>query len=266
MRSIIPRMEQPDPIAESTPPDGGETSPQGPEPPVPGQSSFLTKVKRAWGAWYVMVPLVFAIGLGTGYVMWGRTTPTASAAVEIPENVTRYDIPTEGDPAIGPEDAKITVVEFSDYQCPYCTKWYNEVFDRLLNEYPDEVRFVYRDFPLSSIHPEAVPAAIAAHCAGDQGAYWDFHRALFSQKYGLSPSAYEQYAGELGLDTAAFKECVSDGRHSDEVNADLSFGSELGITATPTFFINGIALVGAQPYEVFKQVIDLELAGKIPQN
>lgn len=219
--------------------------------------------------WLVILPIIFALGLGTGYVLWGRNTASTeatSAAVQIPQNVTRYDIPTDGDPSIGPEDAKITIIEFSDYQCPYCKRWNDEVFDRLLQEYPKDVRFVYRDFPLTSIHPEAFPAAEAADCAGEQNAYWDFHRALFSQKYGLDQGAYQKYASELGLDTTAFAQCLKDNRYSDEINSDLNYAADLGISSTPTFFINGIALVGAQPYDVFKQVIDLELAGKIPHN
>jgi len=237
-------------------------------PRVSVQPPEAPRPNRAWLVWLVILPIVFALGLGTGYVMWGKnsaSTEPASAAVQVPENVTRYDVPTDGDPSVGPEDAKITIVEFSDYQCPYCKRWNDEVLSRLLQEYPNDVRFVYRDFPLTSIHPEAFPAAVAANCAGAQGDYWVYHTALFSQKYGLSESAYEKYASELGLDTTVFTQCLQDTRQSDEVAADMNFAANLGVSSTPTFFINGIALVGAQPYDVFKQVIDLELAGKIPK-
>lgn len=216
----------------------------------------------------VILPTVFALGLGTGYFVWGRNLASAQATtaeIQVPENVRRYDIPTDGEPSIGPADAKITIVEFSDYQCPFCKRWHDEVFGRLLQDYPEQVRIVYRDFPLTSIHPEAYPAAEAAHCAGEQGAYWPYHSALFSQKYGLGASAYEKYAVELGLDTSAFAQCQSEDRYSSEIAADLDFASGLGISSTPTFFINGVALIGAQPYDVFKQIIDLELAGKIPK-
>jgi protein-disulfide isomerase len=225
--------------------------------------------KPVWMIWVVMLPVIFGLGLGTGYVLWGRnsaSTEGSAAAVTVPDKVTRYNIPADNSPSIGPADAKITIVEFSDYQCPYCKRWNDEVFDRLLNEYPKQVRFVYRNFPLTSIHPQAFAAAQAAECAGAQGDYWQYHRALFSQKYGLSESAYEKYASELGLDTTAFAKCISDGRYGDQITSDINFAANLGISSTPTFFINGIAVVGAQPYEVFKQIIDLELAGKIPSN
>jgi protein-disulfide isomerase len=275
--SIIPPMEEPasmptpespiSPDAESTPSEiDGLGVPQ--ERPR-GAAAWLAPVSnRPWVVWAVILPVIFALGLGTGYVLWGRgnASTEASAAVEVPQDVTRYTIPTDGQPSVGPDNAAVTIVEFSDYQCPYCKKWNDEVLDRLLKEYPKQVRFVYRDFPLTSIHPQAFSAAEAAHCAGDQGAYWDYHRALFSQKYGLGEAAYQQYAVELGLDATRFAQCVKDGQYSDEVNANLNFAANLGISSTPTFFINGIALVGAQPYDIFKQVIDLELAGKIPHN
>jgi protein-disulfide isomerase len=143
----------------------------------------------------VILPVVFALGLGTGYLLWGRNIAPAEATtakVQIPDNVRRYDVPTEGDPSIGPDDAEITLVEFSDYQCPFCKRWHDDVFARLLQEYPDQVRIVFRDLPITSIHPEAYPAAAAAHCAGEQGAYWQYHDALFSQKYGLGEAAYQK--------------------------------------------------------------------------
>jgi protein-disulfide isomerase len=175
----------------------------------------------------------------------------------------RYDVPTAGNPSIGPENAPITLIEFSDYQCPYCESWYQEVYSRLLTDYKGKIRFVYRDFPLSSIHPEAQPAAEAANCAGEQNAYWQYHDALFGRKNGLGAAAYTQYASDLGLNVEQFKTCVSEHRYKSEVEADFNFASSLGVSSTPTFFLNGMVIVGAQPYEVFKQVIDKELAGEI---
>jgi protein-disulfide isomerase len=244
-----------------------ESSPIPDPVPVPVPVPEAKPRDRSWLVWTVILPVIFALGLGTGYLLWGRNITSAEATtaeVQIPENVRRYDVPTEGDPSIGPDDAEITIVEFSDYQCPFCKRWHDEVFARLLQEYPDQVRIVFRDFPITSIHPEAYPAAEAAHCAGEQGAYWPYHSALFSQKYGLGEAAYEKYAVELGLDTSAFAQCRSEERYSTQIASDLDFATALGISSTPTFFINGIALVGAQSYDVYKQVIDLELAGEIP--
>ena len=237
----------------------------------------------------LLLPLAFIIGLSVGYLFWGRantgtsTAANASAAstastgqAAVPQTpsqgqsqdqmqqIVRYDVPIDGDPFYGPENAAITIIEFSDYECPYCRKWHVEVFQRLLEAYPGQIKFVYRDFPLTSIHPNAFSAAEAANCAGEQGLYWPYHELLFSMQLGLSHEAYTQYAKQLGANMDTFNACLTDGKYKDEIQADFEYGAQLGIRSTPTFFINGIALVGAQPYETFKQVIDKELAGEIP--
>jgi protein-disulfide isomerase len=215
------------------------------------------------------VVLAFGLGLGSGFLVWGREvkpTPTTQAAQQqvTPQGpVQRYDVPVDDDPAIGPADAPITLIEFSDYVCPFCGRWYQEVFKKIRAEYPDKVRIVYRDFPLYSIHPDAQPAAEAANCANEQGAYWEYHDKLFTGgKFGKE--VYLQYAQELGLDLQKFQDCIESGKYASEIQADYQFASGLGVRSTPTFFLNGIAIVGAQPWEVFKQVIDQELAGEIP--
>jgi len=220
---------------------------------------------------WLALPVIFLVGLASGWLIRGQVAGAAAdpavndTQVNINQDLKRYDIPTDGDPSIGPENAPITLVEFSDYQCPYCERWYKDVYSRLLVDYKDKIRFVYRDFPLYSIHPEAQPAAEAADCAGEQDAYWQFHDALFSRKNGLDASAYTMYASELGLNVDQFTKCVSERRYKSEVDSDFEFASNLGVSSTPTFFMNGIAIVGAQPYEVFKQVIDKELNGEIPK-
>lgn len=226
----------------------------------------------------VLLPLTFVLGLSVGYLFWGRDTgrppaaPQAAApqAAQAPQaaaggqEVRRYDVPMDDDPAIGPQDAPITLIEFSDYECPYCSRWHEQVYTRLRQEYPDTVRIVFRDFPLTSIHPNAVPAAEAANCANEQDAFWDFHEKLFSGEYGLGEEAYMQYAEDLELDVEEFQSCLESGRYNDEVMADYQYAADLGVRSTPTFFLNGIPLVGAQPYEMFKEVIEKELAGEIP--
>jgi protein-disulfide isomerase len=216
-----------------------------------------------WGMWLIL-PLVFLMGLGSGWLIWGRDASGANAntAVSVNQNVKRYTVPIDGNPSLGPEDAPITIVEFSDYQCPYCVRWYKEVHKRLLDTYKDKVRFVYRDFPLE-FHPEALPAAEAANCAGEQNAYWPYYDALFGEKYPLGNQAYSQYAIELGLNTDQFQKCLSEHRYASEIQADIKFAYSVNVTSTPTFFINGLAVVGAQPFEVFQQIIDKELAGEI---
>ncbi len=186
----------------------------------------------------------------------------SAGTIEIPEELTRYDVSREDLPALGPANAPILLVEFSDYQCPYCKRWHDEVLSRLVAEYGDKIKFVYRNLPV--IRANSADAAQASYCAEEQGAYWEYHEALFSYAYGFDDQAYEQYARDLGLDVETLMECYRSGRYAATVDEDLQFARSLGIGSTPTFFLNGIPVVGAQPYEIFKQIIDLELAGELP--
>jgi protein-disulfide isomerase len=207
---------------------------------------------------YMFIPLAFFLGLGGGYLLWG-STKTSAAADAAP--IRRVDVSTDDDPSIGPADAPVTIIEFSDYQCPYCQVWYKQVYQQLLASYPNKIRFVYRDLPLP-MHPEAIPAAEAAECAGEQGAYWKYHDALFSQKNGLNRAAYDQYATDLGLDSKAFTACLDSHRYQAEIQADASDAARVGISGTPSFVVNGRILIGALPFSEFKTVIDEELAAK----
>jgi protein-disulfide isomerase len=216
-----------------------------------------------------LLPLAFVVGLAVGYLFWGRTTEEVVQVVAAPEStqpreVRRYDVTEDDDPVFGPEDAPITIIEFSDYECPYCRKWHIEVWPRLLEAYPDQIRLVYRDFPLTNIHENATPAASAANCAREQDRFWEFNEMLFSMENALNRSGYQAYAEELELDMVAFTECLDSGRHNDEVMADFEYAANLGVSSTPTFFVNGIPVVGAQPFDNFSQLIDQELAGEIP--
>lgn len=217
-----------------------------------------------------LVVLAFFAGLLSGYALWGRGSAAAAtpsnqaAAAPTQQAFRRYDIPTDGFPSIGPADAPITLVEFSDYQCPYCQRWYEQVYQPLMDAYPGKIRLVYRNLPLTQIHPQAMSAAEAALCAGDQNAYWDFHNQLFENFDALGEDLYASLAADLGLDAAAFETCMSGRKHQAAIQSDMQFALELGVQSTPTFFINGLAVVGAQPLSVFQQVIDRELAGEIP--
>lgn len=227
----------------------------------------------------VLTVLAFAVGVLLGYVVWGMGSaesaapgpqtaaqvdgPVVEAPVTEQPQYIRYDVASDGFPSIGPDNAPITIIEFSDYQCPYCQRWHVQVYESLLAAYPGKIKLVYRHFPLTSIHPDAFPAAEAVMCAGDQNAYWQFHEKLFSSTT-LGSDVYSHYAQELGLDMTAFQTCITDRKFQEAVQADLDFAVDLGVRSTPTFFINGLAVVGAQPLDVFKQVIDKELAGEIP--
>ena len=248
--------------------------PDNPESPsAPAQEDTLTFKRSHF--YSVLTVLAFSAGVLLGYVVWGVDARAAAPAanqpsgpvVEAPvtqqQEFRRYEIPIENSYAIGPSDAPITIVEFSDYQCPFCRRWHDEVYEPLLAAYPGKIRLVYRHFPLTSIHPDAMSAAEAAMCAGEQDAFWTFHEKLFSSE-ALGNNTYIQYAQDLGLNMNNFESCLSDRKYQQAVNDDLNFAVDLGIRSTPTFFINGIALVGAQPLDVFQQVIDKELAGEIP--
>lgn len=252
-----------------------------------------------------LLPITFVLGLAAGYIFWGLqpfATPSTAefAAAQEDENVSepaadqqsaeqsnqgaqaggrestagqpseptpefrRYDVPIENSPVLGSDDAEITLIEFSDFECPFCRKWHREVFDKIRQDYPDQVRFVYRDFPLTSLHPEAVPAAEAAECANEQDMFWEYAEKLYSVDE-LGEEIYLQYAQELDLDQEQFEQCIDESRYTDDVMSDYDYASNLGVRSTPTFFLNGVPLVGAQPYEVFKEVIEQELAGEIPQ-
>lgn len=212
-----------------------------------------------------LIPVVFLLGLGLGWLLWGADSPSAPQQANepaAPAPVRRITVEVGDSPALGPANAPVTIVEFSDYECSFCARWHQQVYQRLMKEYEGKIRFVYRDFPLESIHPNATPAAIAAHCAGEQGAYFQFHDALFSYQYGLGREAYLTYAAELGLDTKAFQTCLDEKRYAEKVESDLRYGLSIGVSSTPTFFVNGIAIVGAQPFEVFQQIIEKELSGQ----
>lgn len=236
----------------------------------------------------VLVVLAFAAGVLVGYVAWGRTPQVvqvaqpvaAQPAAQFPQATPApviYSIDTEGAPSLGPADAPIVIVEFSDYQCPYCSRWHDEVYAPLLAAYPGKIRFVYRNFPLS-FHQNAFASAEAALCAGDQDAYWQFHDALFNGKdivnnqagTVLDQAAYNQFATDLGLDVTSFEACMTSHKHQKTIEADMAYANRLqpdsngdaAVGGTPTFFINGHRLGGAYPIEYFKQIIDAELTQK----
>lgn len=172
---------------------------------------------------------------------------------------SRFDVPVDGAPVRGAAEAQVTVVEFSDFQCPFC-KQMHTTLSKLLEFYPGKVKLVYRDFPVDSTHRQARQAAHAARCANDQGKFWEYHDVLFTESPKLTRAELKLYAQQVGLDAAKFETCLSSGIHSAAVQKDIDEGKRLGITGTPAFFINGRPLQGAQPLEAFARIIDDELA------
>ena len=161
-----------------------------------------------------------------------------------------------GAPSLGPSDAKVTIVEFLDYQCPYCHRAQESV-DQVLKQYQGKVRFVHRDYVLGK--PRSLPAARAARCAGEQGKFWEYHRGLLVQSGDMSDADLLRRAGALGLDSARFTACAATDRFDEDIQGATRAGADLGVSGTPTFFINGRRLVGARPVTDFQAVIDAEL-------
>ncbi|HVO21816.1 MAG TPA: thioredoxin domain-containing protein [Anaeromyxobacter sp.] len=168
-------------------------------------------------------------------------------------------VDTQG-PAKGPKDAPIILVEFSDFQCPYCIRAEKTVVD-LLAAYPGKIRLVYRDFPLP-IHPLAPKAAEASQCAQDQGKYWEMHDKLFAVDGKLEVDNLKKYAREVGLDGDKFDKCLDSGDKAKVVAEHHKAGEDVGVTGTPAFFVNGRLISGAQPLDEFKKLVDAELAKK----
>jgi protein-disulfide isomerase len=167
------------------------------------------------------------------------------------------------DPSLGPANAPVTIVEFSDFQCPFCQRVVPTI-KQIKAKYGDRVRIVWKDFPLTQIHPQAFDAAQAGNCAREQGKFWEYHDQLFANQAALQPEFLKKYATDAGMNGATFAACLDSGKFQPKVQAALEAGGKLGIGSTPTSYINGRAVTGAQPIEVFEAVIDEELqkAGK----
>ena len=212
----------------------------------------------------VAIAVAFAVGLGGGYLIWGTSRAAAEAqpaGTGVSRSAGRIEISLDDDPRLGPDDAPITIVEFSDFNCPFCRAWHQQTFPGLLETFPDQILFVYKDFPVVGGGTIGEGAALAANCATEQDGYWPYHDALFSGEFGLDRAGFEQAAISTGLDGEALLSCLDSGRYADEVQEDLRYGAGLGVTGTPTFFINGIPMVGAQPLLRFIEVINGELGG-----
>lgn len=171
----------------------------------------------------------------------------------------RVNISSERGHARGSTKAAVAIVEFSDFQCQFC-RAVLPVIRQIVDKYESKVKWVFRDFPIAAIHPAALKAHEAARCAGAQGKFWEYHDVLFERSPAHSLPELKQYAQELGLDKSAFAACLDQGAYRTEVNNDIQEGIRLGLSGTPTFFVNGRVLVGAQPLEAFERLIQLELA------
>ena len=192
----------------------------------------------------------------------------AQAARAVPAGPVRATIADA--PFLGRADAPVTIIEFSDYQCPFCQRFFATTLPALKAEYiaTGKVRYVFRDYPIDQLHPQARKAAEAAHCAGDQGKFWEMHDVLFQNSTALAGPQLVAHARAVGLDTATFSECVSSGRHAARVDQGARDAAASGVHGTPGFVIGkttagdvieGTPVRGAQPFDTFRQIIDRAL-------
>jgi protein-disulfide isomerase len=242
-----------------------DTAPEPVEVPQPSpKNNFWNFFQKNFLALAILTAGIMVSGsvLYTGGIKTAAINDVAGAGEDV-----RKDVSPDDDPALGPKGAKVTIIEFSDFQCPYCRTWWKDTFSQLKKEFIDtgKVRFIYRDFPLS-FHPMAAPSAEAANCAGEQGKYWEMHDKLFSEqlKKGQGTITYEvkdikNWAAQIGLNGSQFNQCLDSGKFKAEVEKDFADGSAAGVSGTPSFFINGKLVVGAQPYATFKSLIEQEL-------
>lgn len=227
----------------------------------------------AFGGWSLFLIVAVMVGV-FGYRTWyyykqlhagnivnlpqftDRFTSVGNKGIPSASTVERSAVESPAAAAQGPEqqDAKLVIVEFADFQCPY-SKDESLVVRTLMQKYGDKVRFEYRDFPLTELHQDATQAAVAARCAMEQGKFWSYHDKLFVNAPLLTRAMLEQYAVEAGLDPVQFNRCLTDQRYLGAVSSDSAAALRLGLQGTPTFFLNGHRIDGAIPADVFEDLI-----------
>ncbi|MEL6407891.1 MAG: thioredoxin domain-containing protein [Chloroflexota bacterium] len=234
----------------------------------------MVLISRTTINYVVIAVMFFVVGLIIGAVSFSSSENVNQEAIEVAIQNALVDaglaqprgdmqVLVDDDPFLGPEDAPIVIVEFSAYACPFCGRHFDDTLVPLLENYGEHIRYVYRDFP--SINQDvSVPAALAANCAREQDAFWSYHETLFADQTNMiqsggATSYFVQVAADLGLDTATFTPCLTNDTYIEEVSIDFNTGRSMGITGTPSFYINGTPHSGAQPYAYFETIIRREL-------
>jgi len=236
----------------------------------PAKNSFFLGILTGISIISLVINLILGISLyrtKNNNTALAKSNPPANQAANINSNNNQLNNPsapptiqsfqiTNKDHVRGNFNAPVTLVEFSDFECPFCGRAY-PTFQKILNDYPDQVRLVYKQFPLTSIHPNSQKAAEASECASEQGKFWEYHDKLFdNQASGYSIDKFKQWAKELNLDSGKFDNCLDGGKYASKITADQQEGQAKGVNGTPATFVNGQLVSGAQPYENFKQIID----------
>jgi len=234
------------------------------EEPEEAQGRYVIVLSKSMLLLLVSAVLVVGLAAGLTIGIYLQTQPTTPPQETTPVRVAGVSV--DDDPSVGSEDAPVTIVEFGDFQCPFCRRFFENTLPELKKRYVDsgKVRFVYRDFPIRGMHKYAQKAAEAAECADEQGKFWEYHDLLFERQAawstGNATTLFNDYASELGLNPDKFKECLDSDRYEAEVEKDLQDGIRYGVGGTPTFYINGLKVVGARPLDDFIRVIESELS------
>ena len=237
------------------------------------EETITLKKTTIWKISAVVLGILFIISIFTGGFGFRDNAPTGGTVLDDTGNnepTIIAKVSVDDDPVLGNKNAPVTIIEFSDYQCPFCRRSYTQVYSLLKENFinTDKAKLVFRDFPLTSIHPGALPAAEAAECGDEQGKYWEMHDKIFDEqnKFGQGTVPFtnddlKKWASEIGLSTGDFNSCLDSGKYKSEVEKDFSDGNAYGVSGTPTYFIgndkDGYVIVGgAQPYQVFEQAIN----------
>ena len=229
------------------------------------KDSFTVSKLTIWKALTGIFGVLFVVSLftnGFGIGDSGSTGAVVAPSAQIPSAPTGpVDVKYDNAAVKGEENAEIVIVEFSDFQCPFCERFYTETLPQIEENYikTGKAKLAYRHLPLVNLHPQAFKAAEASECANEQGKFWEYHDKIFENQALLSDTIFSTWAGELGLDIEKFDECLSSGKYQDKVSKDMSDADSYGASGTPTFFVNGRILVGAQPFSAFQQAIEVEL-------
>lgn len=223
------------------------------QPAVP--PSFGNPYKK----WFFVLAIIFVLVVVGGIYFYSLVRGNVDDIESLGTTETSDGIATDDDPYDGNPDASIVIVEFSDFQCPYCFDAF-PVIREVVNAYHDDIKFIFRDFPITSSHPYAQKAAEAGECAQAQGKFWEMHDKMFLNQNDLSTASLIRYADETGLESVSFAECLNLGQFAAEVEQDLTDGLLAGVDGTPTFFINGRKLAGTVSYDSFASVIEQLLA------
>jgi len=233
------------------------------------EESFSIKKTTMWQGAAAILGVLLVISIFTGgFGFLGEPDVTGAIVDQAPEAQPTQPAPAPraeveiGDSSVkGDEAAPVTIIEFSDFQCPFCVRHFSQTFSQIEEAYINtgKVNYVFKHFPLDNIHPHATPAALASECAHEQGKFWEFHNIAFENSQSLGDENYKAWAEELELDTEQFNDCYDSQKYLEKVRNDLQQGSQAGVRGTPGFLVNGMLVSGAQPFEIFQQVIESEL-------